>query len=357
MLAVEDRLRNTFALSGIVGRSQQMLELFDDICRAASADAHVLILGESGVGKERVARAIHDHSGRRAGPFLPINCAAIPENLLEAELFGYERGAFTGAQTSKEGLLEVANGGTLLLDEMCELTPCLQAKLLRAVEEGSVRRLGGRKPISFDVRFMASTNRDIHEEMRRGRFREDLFFRLDVIEIRIPPLRERREDITLLAAHFLKACSARNGKKINDVAQEATELLIKYDWPGNVRELENAIERAFAYARGPVITPEDLPEAVLKGAHGDDGHGFHGWRKKTLERLEREFLRRALEAHSGNVSRAARALRIHRSTLQRLMRSRSLVAASRGSDGASLRRPRVVGGNGAAGHSLVSVGS
>ena len=339
MHVAEDRRRGSFGLSGIVGRSRGMIELFGNVRRAASTDAHVLILGESGVGKERVSRAIHEQSGRRAGPFLPINCAAIPENLLEAELFGYERGAFTGAQVWKEGLLEVADGGTLLLDEVCELTPSLQAKLLRAVEEGSVRRLGGRRPTPLDVRFMASTNRDIHGEMRQGRFREDLFFRLDVIEIRVPPLRERLEDIPLLAAHFLRACSARNGKKIDAIAQEALELLTGYDWPGNVRELENAIERAFAYTRGPSITLEDLPEAVLRGAHREDSYGFRAWKRKTLERLEREFLTKALEQHGGNVSRAARALGLHRSTLQRLMRSRSLASASRLSDVASLRPP------------------
>jgi transcriptional regulator with PAS, ATPase and Fis domain len=329
MLTAEGHSGSSLALCGMVGHSPSMLDLFADIRRAASSDAHVLILGESGVGKERVARAIHEHGGRRAGPFLPINCAAIPESLLEAELFGYERGAFTGAQVSKEGLLEAADTGSLLLDEVCELHPSLQAKLLRAVEEGAVRRLGGRRPSPFDVRFMASTNRAIHEEMRQGRFRADLFFRLDVIEIRIPPLRERREDVPLLAAHFLGACSARNGKKIDKIENEAMELLIGHDWPGNVRELKNAIERALAYARGPVIGREDLPEAVLRGARHEDGYCFRAWKRKTLERLEREFLAKTLAAHGGNVSQAAKALRIHRSTLQRLMRSHSLATAPR----------------------------
>jgi DNA-binding NtrC family response regulator len=306
-----------------------MLRLFNDIRVAASSDAHVLILGESGVGKERVARALHEQGGRRAGPFLPINCAAIPESLLESELFGYERGAFTGAQVWKEGLLEAADGGTLLLDEVCELDPSLQAKLLRALEEGAVRRLGGRRPVPFDVRFIASTNRDIHVEMRQGRFREDLFFRLDVIEIRIPPLRERVEDIPLLAAHFLEACSARNGKKIDRIADEAMDLLTRYHWPGNVRELKNAVERAFAYARGPFITPEDLPDAVLQGAPPQESGGFRAWKRRTIERLERDFLIKALADHGGNVSQAAKALGIHRSSLQRLIRSRNLPAASR----------------------------
>jgi transcriptional regulator with PAS, ATPase and Fis domain len=340
MPTAESRSGSSLALGGIVGRSPRMRELFADIRRAASSDANVLILGESGVGKERAARAIHEHGTRRAGPFLAINCAAIPESLLEAELFGYERGAFTGAQVAKGGLLEAADGGTVLLDEVCELHPSLQAKLLRAVEEGAVRRLGGKRPSPLDVRFVASTNRTIREEMRQGRFREDLFFRLDVIEIRVPPLRERREDIPLLAAHFLGACSARNGKKIEKIENEAIELLVRHSWPGNVRELKNAIERAFAYTGGPVITRGDLPEAVLQGAQLDNGYGFRGWKQRTLERLEREFLATTLAVHGGNVSRAAKALRIHRSTLQRLMRSHRLATASRlSSMGALLQTP------------------
>jgi len=320
------QLHDSFSPSGLVGQSRGMLRLLDDIRKAASADANVLILGESGAGKERVSRTIQGSSSRRTGPFLPINCAAIPESLLEAELFGYDRGAFTGAQVAKEGLLEAADGGTLFLDEVCELNPGLQAKLLRAVEEGSIRRVGGIKPISIDVRFMASTNRDIYDEMRRGRFREDLFFRLDVIEIRVPPLRERREDVPLLVAHFLEACVRRYGKKIDGCANTTLEVLTKYDWPGNVRELRSAVERAVAYAQGPLIAPEDLPEAVLTGAERQDGYCFHAWRKKTLARLEKEFLRKALEEHGGCVSGAAKALGIHRSTLQRLMRRHNLPA-------------------------------
>jgi len=319
-------LHDSFSLSGLVGQSRAMLRLLDDIGKAASADANVLILGESGAGKERVSRTIHGSSRRITGPFLPINCAAIPESLLEAELFGYERGAFTGAQVAKEGLLEAADGGTLFLDEMCELNPCLQAKLLRAVEEGTVRRVGGIKPIPVDVRFVASTNRDIYHEMRRGRFREDLFFRLNGIELRVPPLRERREDIPLLVAHFLESCVRRYGKKIDGCAEATLKLLVKYDWPGNVRELRSAVERAAAYTVGPLITPEDLPEAVLTGAQTQDGYRLHAWRKKTLARLEKEFVKKALEEHGGSVTGTAKSLGIHRSTLQRLMRSHSLAA-------------------------------
>jgi DNA-binding NtrC family response regulator len=323
---LRSQLRQAFTLSGIVGRAQQMLRLFDEIRNASAVDSNVVILGESGAGKERVARTIHENSSRRHGPFLAINCAAIPDTLLEAELFGYERGAFTGAQTSKEGLLQAANGGTLFLDEICELSPALQAKLLRAVEEGSVRRLGGRKSIALDVRFMASTNRDIRDELRRGQFREDFFFRINVIEIRVPPLRERREDIPLLAAHFLEACARHPAKKIDGISQKALDVLIKYDWPGNVRELKNAVERAFAYTKGPFVAPEDLPDVVLRGAERHGELGFRAWKERTFERLELAFLKRSLDEHAWNVSRAAKALRLHRSTLQRFMRRHNLTA-------------------------------
>jgi DNA-binding NtrC family response regulator len=245
---------------------------------------------------------------------------------LEAELFGYERGAFTGAQVSRAGLLEQADGGTVFLDELCELNFHMQAKLLRALDERALRRLAGRQSIPFDVRFMAATNRDVRAEVARQRFREDLFFRIDVIEIQVPPLRERRDDIPLLAAHFLEGCAARNNKDISAFTTAALELLTRHDWPGNVRELKNAVERAVAYAGGAFITPEDLPPAVVRGAESPAGPGLREW-KKTLERLEREFVEAALDEHGGNVTRAAQALGIHRSTLQRLMRRLKLPAA------------------------------
>jgi transcriptional regulator with PAS, ATPase and Fis domain len=287
--------------------------------------ANVLILGESGVGKEPVARAIHENSSRHERPFLPLNCAAIPETLLEAELFGYERGAFTGAQAAKEGLLETADGGTLFLDEFCELSPALQAKLLRTLEEGAVRRLGGRKPLPFDVRFVASTNRDIREEIRLGRFRQDLFFRINVIEIRVPPLRERREDIPLLVAHFLEEGSKGSGKAIEGITPEAMERLTQYDWPGNVRELKNAMERALAYATGPFIAVQDLPEAILMATVRQERFSnYREWKEKTLEQLEKEFLEKSIHEQGGNLTLAAKELGIHRSTLHRLIRKHHL---------------------------------
>ena len=322
---LKSQVRSSFAVSGLVGQSRGLLKLLDEIRKVASVSANVLILGESGVGKEPVARAIHENSSRHERPFLPLNCAAIPETLLEAELFGYERGAFTGAQAAKEGLLEAADGGTLFLDEFCELSPALQAKLLRTLEEGAVRRLGGRKPIPFDVRFVASTNRDIREEIRLGRFRQDLFFRINVIEIRVPPLRERREDIPLLVAHFLEECSIGSGKAIEGITPEAMEWLTHYDWPGNVRELKNAIERALAYATGPFIAVQDLPEAILMATVRQERFSsYREWKEKTLEQLEKEFLEKSIHEQGGNLTLAAKELGIHRSTLHRLIRKHHL---------------------------------
>src|SRR5437773_3790124 len=324
---LRSRLRRAFSLGGILGQSRQTLNLLDDIRRTAAVDAPLLIVGESGTGKELVGRAIHDNGHRQGRPFVGVNCAAIPENLLEAELFGYERGAFTGAAGPKPGLLEVASGGTLLLDEVCEMSVMLQAKLLRALEEGAVRRLGARTPAPFDVRFMAATNRDMREELERQRFREDLFFRIAVIEIAVPTLRDRREDVPLLVTHFLESCATHYGKRLDGITVAAMDLLTRYDWPGNVRELKNAVERSVAYARGEFVTPQDLPPAVLAGAERQPPASFHEWKEKTLEGLEREFLESTLEKHGRNVTRAAQALGIHRSTLQRLMRRLKLPAA------------------------------
>ena len=324
---LQSQRRSAFTVGGIVGQSRRLLKLLDEIRKVAAVSANVLILGESGVGKEPVARAIHENSARQGQPFVPLNCAAIPETLLEAELFGYERGAFTEAQSAKEGLLEAADGGTLFLDEFCELSPALQAKLLRTLEEGAVRRLGGRKPIPFDVRFVASTNRDIREEIRLGRFRQDLFFRINVLEIRVPPLRERREDIPLLVAHFLEEGSKGSGKAIEGITPEAMEWLTQYDWPGNVRELKNAVGRALAYATGPFITVQDLPEAILMATERQGRFSsYREWREKILERLEKEFLEKSIHEQGGNLTLAAKELGIHRSTLHRLIRKHHLLS-------------------------------
>ena len=310
----------TFTVDGMVGRSPRMLQLFDRVRKAAAVDANVLILGDSGAGKERVARTIHANSRRSGGPLVAINCAALPEQLLEAELFGYERGAFTGAHTTRDGLLLAADGGTLLLDEVCEMQPALQAKLLRALEEGSVRRLGGRKPIRFDVRFIAATNQDIRAAVRAGRFRHDLFFRIHIIEIVVPALADRREDIPLLAVHFLQAVSASRPGTIEAIDPPVLDALVKYEWPGNVRELRNVIERAAAFAASPVITLADLPETLVPGPATEAPLTFRAWKKETLERLAHGFIQQALADHGGNISRTARTLGLHRSTIQRFLR-------------------------------------
>ena len=314
---------SAFTVDGMVGGSPRMLQLFDRIRRAAAVDANVLILGESGVGKEQVARTIHANSERRRAPFLAINCAALPESLLEAELFGYERGAFTGAQSMREGLLHAADGGTLLLDELCEMQPAIQAKLLRALEEGSVRRLGGRRAVSFDVRFVAATNQDIEAAVRTGRFRRDLFFRIHVIEIHVPPLSARREDIALLAVHFLQKAARVRPSGIEGIEPAALEALVRHDWPGNVRELRNVMERAAALANSPVITMADLPDVLARPAAVPSPPSFHAWKKQTLEQLAHGFIQSALTHHGGNISRTALALGLHRSTIQRLLKRTS----------------------------------
>jgi len=246
----------------LMGSSPVMQEVYKRIGKVADSPATVLLLGESGTGKGLVARTIHRHSGRRDRPFVKINCATIPDNLIESELFGYERGAFTGAVRQKPGKFEVANQGTVFIDEVGELSPAMQVKLLRVLQEREFERVGGTETVSVDVRVIAATNRDLELCVREGTFREDLFFRLNVVTIKLPPLRERSEDIRELAEHFLTKYSREFGKKITGFSPAAMDMLLNFDWPGNVRELENACERAVVMASGPVIMPEDLPLAL-----------------------------------------------------------------------------------------------
>jgi two-component system response regulator HydG len=247
---------------GIVGQSPAFRAMMDIVRQAAPSSATILVLGESGTGKELVARAIHDLSPRSSGPFVPINCAAIPESILESELFGYERGAFTGAVARKEGRFERAQRGTLFLDEVGEMSPAVQVKLLRVIQEREFERLGGTRPIAVDVRLVAATNKDLAREVREGRFREDLYYRLDVVKIGLPSLRERQGDVPLLANHFLRLFCRKNGKAISGCTPAALEAMEAYDWPGNVRELENAIERAVVLSRGDTIDLPDLPPTI-----------------------------------------------------------------------------------------------
>jgi two-component system response regulator HydG len=252
---------------GIVGQSPAFKAMMDIVRQAAPSSATILVLGESGTGKELVARAIHDLSPRASGPFVPINCAAIPESILESELFGYERGAFTGAVARKEGRFERAQHGTLFLDEVGEMSPAVQVKLLRVIQEGEIERLGGTRPIQVDVRLVAATNKDLWQEVKEGRFREDLYYRLDVVKIGLPPLRERQGDVPVLANHFLRIFCQKNGKAIAGFTRAALDAMESYGWPGNVRELENAVERAVVLSRGDTIDLPDLP-ASIAGAAG-----------------------------------------------------------------------------------------
>ncbi len=318
-LAAENRelrrkVRDKYALENIVGRSEAMLQVFKTAARVAATDATVLILGESGTGKELVARAIHDASPRAAGPFVAVDCGAIAEGVLESELFGHARGAFTGASAARRGLFEQAKGGTLFLDEIGDVGARLQSQLLRALQEGEVRPVGANEAVRVDARVVAATNRDLSELVKDGRFREDLYYRLNVVTIRLPPLRERREDLPLLCEHF----AARYARgEVATFSPEALDLLSRYGWPGNVRELENAIARAMALNPSGVIVPEDLPDAV-RSAPARSAPALPADRP-TLDELSRRYALLVLKEAGGNKTRAAELLAIDRKTLSRLV--------------------------------------
>jgi len=331
---------------GIIGRSEGMQEVFKTIGQVAASDATVLITGESGTGKELVARAIYHHSGRSGRPFLAINCAALPENLLESELFGHEKGAFTGASAQRIGKFEQCDGGTLFLDEIGDMSPATQTKVLRVLQSGTFERVGGNEPTRVSVRIIAATNQPLEEAVAARRFREDLFYRLNVVRIRIPPLRERREDIGLLVSYFLKRLAEGRGGSPKSVSPEVLVALERYAWPGNVRELENVIQRATVLARGRVILLSDLPAEVsgTREAHrvesavapeeaserasapaaGDPAElaaALFRWARqdagrRVLPAVERELVVQALQETGGNQVRAAKLLGITRATLR-----------------------------------------
>jgi two-component system response regulator AtoC len=308
------QVRDKYRLEGIVGRSESMLQVFKTAARVAQSEATVLIEGESGTGKEQVARAIHGASRRAEGPFVAVDCGAIAEGVLESELFGHARGAFTGAQTSRRGLFEEASRGTLFLDEMGDVGPALQARLLRALQEGEIRRVGANEPIPVDVRVLAATNKDLARLVKDGKFREDLYYRINVVNIRLPPLRERREDIPLLAEHFAAKHGRAEGAAIT---AEARELLLAHDWPGNVRELENVIARALALNPSGLVTPDDLPDRLRGLPPGVPPLGSTD--RPTLEEVERRYAARVLSETGGNKTRAAEILGIDRKTLYRIL--------------------------------------
>jgi two-component system NtrC family response regulator len=306
-------ITDRYCFESIVGSSEKIKDVLDMAGRVAASDASVLITGESGTGKELLAKGIHYNSPRAEGPFVAVNCAAIPEHLIESELFGHVRGAFTGAVKDKEGKFEIATSGTLFLDEIGDLRVDLQAKILRALQERQVDRVGGKHPVSVDVRIIAATNKDIERAVKEGSFREDLYYRLSVITLHMPPLRERRDDIPMLVQHFLKKFNRGSDVRIDP---EALAMLTAYGWPGNVRELENSIERASVLKRGDTITPAELPDKLKKEKTSveniilnlpDEGI--------ALEDLEKNLIIKALEKHKGNQTRAAEYLGITRPTL------------------------------------------
>jgi len=311
------QVNREYAFDQILGKSKPMREVFDLIRRVADSQANILITGESGTGKELVAKAIHFNSSRKEAPFIPVNCAAIPEQLLESELFGYVKGAFTDARSDKRGLFEEAQGGTLFLDEISEMPMLLQAKLLRAVQEREIRRVGATQSIPVNVRIFAATNLTLAEEVTAKRFREDLYYRLNVIEIRLPPLRDRKEDIPLLCNVLLHKMANAMGKLAMGIAESALGLLIDYHWPGNVRELENVIERAVTLAPGDIVTVEALP-ATIREANGERRLIEEGSeRSLPMEEIERVYIKRILEKTQGNKLQAAQILGIDRKTLYR----------------------------------------
>ena len=308
------QLDSKYGFENILGTSAAMQEVFDTIRQAAPTRATVLIQGESGTGKELVARALHQCSPRAQGPFVPVHCAALSPTLLESELFGHEKGAFTGAQERRRGRFEMADGGTLFLDEIGEIDPTLQVKILRVLEERKFERVGGTETVHVDVRLVAATNRDLKKMVEDGKFREDLFYRLFVVNLTLPPLREREGDIVLLAQHYLKALAAEHGKKASGITPDAMDLLSAYPWPGNVRELRNVIERMVVLGSGEKLTVRDLPPSFRMAAGRAESAARPG---SALRDAERQLIEEALRKNKGSRTRAAQDLGISRRTLHR----------------------------------------
>ncbi len=328
--ALREELAGRFHIGMLVSRSPLMQRIFDVLPAIAASPATVLVLGETGTGKELVARTIHDVSPRRGGPFIAVNCAALPETLLESELFGYRKGAFTGAVANKPGRFALANGGTLFLDEIGSVSPAVQVRLLRVLQERSYEPLGATRAERADARIIAATNTDLAEAMRRGAFREDLYYRLNVVRVELPPLRRRAEDIPLLVAQFVERFNRLHGKAVQGIVPEAVALLMAHDWPGNVRELENCIERAFVLCQSDELALADLP-AELRGAHATES-------AVTLRAVraasEAQVIQQAIARCGGNRTAAARALGMHKTTLHRKIRQLGITLPRRATEGA-----------------------
>ncbi|MBI3006890.1 MAG: sigma-54-dependent Fis family transcriptional regulator [candidate division NC10 bacterium] len=331
--ALREDLRGRYRLEGIIGESGAMQEVLGVVRRVAPSTATVLIQGESGTGKELIARALHYQGPRASGPFVAVNCAALPETLLESELFGHEKGAFTGASERRVGRFEAAEGGTIFLDEIGDLTLALQVKLLRVLQERRIERLGANRPIPVDVRVLAATNQDLERAVRERRFREDLYYRLNVVTITIQPLRRRREDLPLFLDHFLKKFAEANGKAIQGFTREARDALMKYDYPGNVRELENIVERAVLLTRGEVIGLSDLPLAVQEGAGFAGAAAAPASLPALLEQVEREKILEALRDAGGVQTRAAERLGISERALRYKLKKYGLAEGGPGPQG------------------------
>jgi len=324
-LALQKQLEVTFRFDNIVGQSPAMQRMFDMVRKIADTQANVLILGESGTGKELVARSLHANSGRKKKSFVPLNCGGIPEHLVESELFGHEKGSFTGVVTSRAGLLEHTAGGTFFLDEISELPLNLQVKLLRVLEDRKIRRVGSNRELPVNLRLISATNRDLEAMVKEGEFREDLFYRVNTFVIRVPPLRERRGDIPLLSNHFLNLYQKDADRGIRSVSDEAMGMLQSHSWQGNVRELQHVIERAVALASGTRIEPSDLPDTLGSGSvrSGDFSDRlempFKDAKESVVEEFEQTYIRHLLTEHGGNISRAAEHSGIDRRSLHRLL--------------------------------------
>jgi DNA-binding NtrC family response regulator len=324
------QVERPYSFDDMIGASPAIERVFATIAQVAGSNVDVLVLGDTGTGKELVARALHRRSARAKGPFVPVDCGAIPENLMESELFGHERGAFTGADARRIGLLEFADGGTLFLDELGELPLALQAKLLRTLQERKVRRVGGREEVSVDVRLVAATSRDLDALVRQERFRQDLYYRIHVVRIEMPPLRNRGDDIGLLAEYFAHRYSREMGKHVNGLTPEAYQVLKQYPWPGNVRELQNIIRRGLALTKGTMIGLDDLPDDLVAAAGQNDigdNLGYFQIRAQHMAKFERQYLKDLLTRLKGDVSAAAKEAKLPRGTLYRLLKNHNLDSA------------------------------
>ncbi|MBX9792165.1 MAG: sigma-54 dependent transcriptional regulator, partial [Pirellulales bacterium] len=324
------QIEKPYGFDEFVGASPAMRRVFDTIAQVADSDVDVLVIGETGTGKELVARSIHRRGRRHNKPFVPVDCGAIPENLLESEFFGHERGAFTGADARRIGLLEFADGGVLFLDELGELPLVLQAKLLRTLQERKIRRVGGREEFDVDIRIVAATSRNLEEMIRQRQFREDLYYRINVVRIELPPLRARGDDLGLLAERFVIRYSKEMHKPVAGITPEAFQVLRQYHWPGNVRELQNVIRRSIALTQKSLIGLDDLPDSLVVNAGERTMHeqpGFFRAREEHVASFEREYLEALLTRHQGNVKTAAEEARLPRGTLYRLMKNHGLDGA------------------------------